>query len=203
VTSLQLSPAELLSTTRAVRYRLDLTRTVPDRLIRECVELALQAPSASNNITMRFVVVRDPGLRTAVAEQYQSAFADYRASERYTRARAEKPVLTAGADYLADNLAKVPVLVIGCNRGDTREQAARGWSNIMPAMWSFMLAARSFGLGTAWTTAHVYREREIAAILDIPYETTCQFVLTPLAYTNGTDFKRAQRPPADTVIEWR
>lgn len=198
-----LSPDELLSTTRAVRRRLDFTRPVPDSLVRECVDLALQAPSASNAVTMRFVVVRDPALRAEVAEQYRDAFAAYRASARYVEAKATKPRLTESADFLADNLEKAPVLVIGCNCGPSRESAEREMSNILPAMWSFMLAARARGLGTAWTTAHVYRERQVAKILSIPYNTVKQAVLTPLAYTQGTTFARARRPPADEVIEWR
>jgi nitroreductase len=198
-----LSPDELLSTTRAVRRRLDFTRPVPVSVVRECVELALQAPSASDSVTMQFVVVRDPALRAAVAEQYRDAFAAYRGSPRYAQAKANKPRLTESADFLADNLEKAPILVIGCNRGPTRESAEREMSNILPAMWSFMLAARARGLGTAWTTAHVYREREVAKILSIPYDTVKQVVLTPLAYTQGTTFRPARRPPADDVIEWR
>ena len=198
-----LSPDELLSTTRAVRRRLDFTRPVPDSLVRECVDLALQAPSASNAVTMRFVVVRDPALRAEVAEQYRDAFAAYRASARYVEAKATKPRLTESADFLADNLEKAPVLVIGCNCGPSRESAEREMSNILPAMWSFMLAARARGLGTAWTTAHVYQR---AAGRQDPLHSV-QHSQAGRAHAArvhaGDDICPCQAPPADEVIEWR
>ena len=80
---LDLDPDELLSTTRAVRKRLDLTRPVPDELIRECVAMALQAPSGSNVVTMQFVVVTDPATVQAVGEIYRQVYAGYKASAGY------------------------------------------------------------------------------------------------------------------------
>jgi nitroreductase len=201
--TLDLSPDQLLSTTRAVRRRLDFDRPVPDGLIRECVDLALQAPSSANQVSMQFVIVRDEALRVAVAEQYRAVYGQYRKSPRHSQTEMEQPRLTESSDYLAANLAKAPVYVLGCNTGRTHEEAAKGMDSILPAMWSFMLAARARGLGTAWTTAHRQREREIAQILDIPYEQTSMAVLTPLAFTIGLDFKPAHRPPADDVMLWR
>jgi nitroreductase len=65
-----------------------------------------------------------------------------------------------------------------------------------------MLAARARGLGTAWTQLHLSREREVADLLGIPYDTVAQAVLTPVAYTKGTEFKPALRPAPDEVIHW-
>lgn len=207
---LDLNPDQLLSTTRAVRKRLDLTRDVPDELIRECVELALQAPSGSNNLVMRFVVVRDAAKRAAVAGHYAACFAEYRESKYYAGAQvrqgeleqAQQQRVASSADYLAERMADAPVLVIGCSEGPSRGAAQATMGSVLPGMWSFMLAARARGLGTAWTTLHLGRERKVADILGIPFETVAQAVLTPLAYTLGTDFKPAYRPPADSVITW-
>ena len=81
------------------------------------------------------------------------------------------------------------------------EQAAY-WGGIWPATWSFMLAARSRGLGTVVTTLHLAFEREAADVLGIPYEQVMQVGLTPVAYTMGTSFKPAARKPLTSVLHW-
>jgi nitroreductase len=209
MTPLDLSPDQLLSTTRAVRKRLDFTREVPDDAVRECVTMALQAPSGSNVVTMRFVVIRDEQRRRAVGEVYRQVYAGYKASPWYPgkptgdaeRDRIQGRVANS-ADYLGEHMGDAPVLVLGCNQGADRASATAGLGNVIPAMWSFMLAARARGLGTAWTSMHLAREREVADILGIPYDTVAQAVLTPLAYTKGTEFRPAARPAPDSVIHW-
>jgi nitroreductase len=206
---LDLDPDQLLSTTRAVRKRLDFARPVPGQVIRECVAMALQAPSGSNVVTMRFVVVRDEEKRRAIGEIYREVYAGYKASPFYPRNpsgdagrdRVQQRVASS-ADYLGDHMGEAPVLVLGCNEGSDRASALAGMGNILPAMWSFMLAARARGLGTAWTTMHRSRERDVAGLLGLPYDTVAQAVLTPLAYTKGTDFRPAARPDPDAVIHW-
>ncbi len=215
VPSLPITPDELLFTTRAVRKRLDLTREVPDELILDCVAAALQAPSGSNNITMRFVVVRDPAKRRALGELYASAWELYTTLPQFVGAvdqgsaegNAQQARVRSSAEYLAEHLGEVPALVIACNEG-TRSDGLPGvasaamMANILPATWSFMLAARARLLGTAWTTIHLMKEREAAELLGIPFDTVQQCCLTPLAYTIGTEFKPAKRPAPDTVIHW-
>jgi nitroreductase len=106
-------------------------------------------------------------------------------------------------------MGDAPVLVIPCNVGG-RTEAAGGlgmmassvMANILPAMWSFMLAARARGMGTAWTTVHLMMEQQVADILGIPFDTVQQVCLSPLAFTKGTDFKAAIRPDAETIIHW-
>jgi nitroreductase len=207
---LPLTPDELLSTTRAVRKRLDFTRTVDESLIRECVDLALQAPSGSNVVTMGFVVVTDAAKRAAIGQIYSECYENYRTSSHYAGAikaptdelRAQQQRVASSADYLGEHMGEAPVLVIAVNSGATRAHAANTLGNVLPAMWSFMLAARARGLGTAWTSMHLAREREVAELLGIPYDTVAQAVLTPLAHTHGTDFKPAVRPDPETVIHW-
>ncbi|WP_305787372.1 nitroreductase family protein [Symbioplanes lichenis] len=206
---LDLDADQLLSTTRAVRKRLDFDQPVPDDLIRECVAMALQAPSGSNVVTMQFVVVKDEAKRRAVGEVYRQVYAGYKASPGYPgrptgdaqRDKVQAKV-AASADYLGEHMGEAPVLVLGCTVGENRDYAVAGLGNILPGMWSFMLAARARGLGTAWTSMHRAREQEVAEILGIPYETVAQAVLTPLAYTKGTDFRPAKRPDPETVIHW-
>jgi nitroreductase len=210
-----LTPDELLSTTRAVRKRLDLTRAVPDEVIRECVALALQAPSGSNQITMQFVVVRDAAKRAAIGALYAEAWQIYTQLptfagklERDTEAeRAQQQRVVDSATYLAEHMGEAPVLVIACTNagrldGAPAMVAASGLGNILPATWNFMLAARARGLGTAWTTIHLFKEQEVAEVVGIPYDSVQQVCLFPLAHTVGTDFKPAARPEPDTIIHW-
>lgn len=213
---LPLDADQLLTTTRAVRKRLDFTRPVDDELIRECVAAAMQSPSGSNNMSMQFVIVRDAEKRAAIGEIYRQCFAMYKtwdgvyvgSIKKDTEAeQAQQERVTDSADYLGDHMGEAPVLVIGCNQGGRTDglpslAAASMLGNILPAMWSFMLAARARGLGTAWTTVHLMMEQQVAEILGLPYDTVQQVCLSPLAHTIGTDFKPAARPAPDTIIHW-
>jgi nitroreductase len=213
---LALDPDQLLSSTRAVRKRLDFDRPVEDELIRECVAAAMQAPSGSNNMTMQFIVVRDPALKQAVGEIYRQCYAMYRQMDGvYIRsidkgdaaANAQQQRSADSADFLGERMGDAPALVIPCTVGARADglpamMAASILGNVMPAAWSFMLAARARGLGTCWTTLHLMMEQQVADALGVPFETVQQVCLSPLAYTVGTDFKPAARPPADSIIHW-
>ena len=195
----------LLSTTRAVRKRLDLTRPVERDVILECLQLAMQAPTASNRQDWRWVVVTDPGKRAAIAELYRSAGADYVAQAAATESDPQTRRVYESAHALTATLADVPVHVIPCIERRFGDEplgvAAAAWGSILPAAWSFQLALRSRGLGTVWTTLHLFKEREVAALLGIPDSVT-QVALFPVAYTIGTDFKPATRPSAETITSW-
>ena len=203
---------ELLTTTRAVRKRLDLDRPVPPEVIDECLELAIQAPTGSNAQGWRFVVVTDADKREALAEIYRRGWnAVYGgADESLTGVRpeylAQQRRVLASADYLSENLHRVPVHVIPCVLGRLGEgEAAAMWAgflgSVFPAVWSFQLALRSRGLGSVLTTLHLFGETEAAEILGIP-DTVTQVALLPVAYTKGTDFKPATRRPAREITYW-
>lgn len=215
MTVLPLSPDELLSTTRAVRKRLDFDRPVERAVIEECLTLALQAPSGSNAQGWHFVVVTDDAKKAALAELYSRAYDRYRQMDgvyigslgRDDPARHLVQQRSASsADYLAENLHRAPALMIPCVTGRTdgapAMRQAGAFGSICPATWSFMLAARSRGLGTAWTSLHLMFEEEAAGILGVPFAEIMQTSLTPVAYTKGTDFKPAVREPLDRVVHW-
>lgn len=195
----------LLSTTRAVRKRLDLTRPVERGVILECLQLAIQAPTASNGQNWRWVVVTDPGKRAAIAEIYRAAAGDYLARAATTEQDPQTRRVYESAHSLVGILADVPVHVIPCIEGRLDGgpliTAASAWGSILPAAWSFLLALRSRGLGSVWTTLHLAKEREVAELLGIP-DTVTQVALFPVAYTVGTDFKPATRPKAETITSW-
>jgi nitroreductase len=198
----------LLSTTRAVRRRLDLTKPVERELILECIALAQQTPTAGNGQTWHWVVVTDAAKRAAIARIYQEV------GEMYLR-----PVAAAGfkdrqtervydsAFYLLDVLAEVPVFAIPCAGPVASDDplgnfmGASFYGSVFPAVWSYQLAARSRGLGTVLTTLHLAREAEVAEILEIPSNQR-QIALIPTAYYTGDDFQPAARPPAASITSW-
>ncbi len=213
--TLPLTPDELLSTTRAVRRRLDLDRPLDLNLVRECLELAMQAPSGSNRQGWHFVLVTDPQKKLEVANIYRKGWDLYSGSFRDRIPAEEKPReeqtpaerVSASAAYLAKNFQRVPVMLIPCITGrvgsavnDPSASQAGHYGSILPAVWSFMLAARARGLGTCWTTLHLIFEEEAAAVLGIPYESVTQVALIPVAHALGDSFRPAPRKPLDNVL---
>jgi len=196
---------ELLSTTRAVRKRLDLTRPVERDVILDCVRLAMQAPTSANAQDWRWLVVTDADKRAAIAEVYTSIGKEYLAHAASNTTDPQTQRVYESAFSLTDTLAKVPVHVIPCleSRFDAGNHlvAASGWASIIPAGWSFLLALRSRGLGSVWTTMHLAKEREVGEIVGIP-STAMQAALFPVAYTIGTDFRPASRPTPETITFW-
>ncbi|MEO8540962.1 MAG: nitroreductase family protein [bacterium] len=200
---------DLLSTTRAVRKRLDFDRPVPREVINECLELAIQAPTASNSQTWRWMIVDDQAKKTAIAELYRKTSNLYLArSAEGAKKRGDEQTVRVydSAEFLAQNLERAPVFVIPCVQGRPPEGSpllniVSAMGSIFPAVWSFQLALRSRGLGSALTTLHLVHEKEVAELLGIP-ETVLQVGLLPVGYTKGTDFKRAEREPVATITHW-
>jgi nitroreductase len=210
--TLNLSADELLTTTRSVRKRLDFDRPVPREVLLECLELAIQAPTGSNQQGWQWVFVEDQAKKDAIAEIYLENWTGYRTApapeyaEGDTRAERRDAVVSS-AQYLADNMAKAPWLLIPCLEGSvkfSRDAGASFWGSLLPAVWSYMLALRSRGLGSAWTTLHLPGdgEQRTAEILGIPFEKYRQGGLFPIAYTKGTDFRPAKRLPVEQIAHF-
>jgi nitroreductase len=198
---------QLLTTTRSVRKRLDLQRAVDLDVVRECLEIAIQAPTGSNRQTYHFVVVTEAEKRKQIGDYYRTSFMAY-ARQRDAGQASQDPndprvqrfgKLVDSSMYLARHMGEVPVLLIACIEGRVADPAPAAqaglYGSILPAAWSLMLALRARGLGAAWTTLHLAFEREIAAILGIPDNVT-QAALLPVAYFTGDDFQPAKRIPA-------
>jgi nitroreductase len=201
---LELTPHELLSTTRAVRKRLDLTRPVEREVLEDCLRLAQQAPTASYSQNWHFVVVTEPERKAALAELWRAVARPY--LQRRPAPNEQFVRIGEAVRHLAAHLHEVPVHVVPCVEGRTEGKPV-AWQasvlgSIIPAAWSFMLAARSRGLGTVWTTFHLMHEREAAEILGIPYEQVMQVALIPVAYSIGTEFKPGRRKPLETMVHW-
>jgi nitroreductase len=203
---LDLTPDELLSTTRAVRKRLDLTKPVEREVLEECFRLAQQAPTGSYAQTWHFVVVEDADKRRALAELWKQVAFPYLERGGGAREGTMMARISDAVVHLAEHLHEVPVHVIPCVEGRFEGKpnfiVASMYASIIPAAWSFILAARSRGLGSVWTTFHLVHEQEAAEILGIPYEDVTQVALLPVAYTLGTDFKPGKRKPLDSMVHW-
>jgi nitroreductase len=195
----------LLSTTRGVRRRLDLDRDVDPAVVLDCIRLAVQAPTGSNEQSWRWMVVTDAHKRAAIATAYRDVGAAYLEQAAGTVEEPQTRRVYESALALTETLHRVPVLVIPCieRRFDGAENgvAASAYGSILPAAWSFLLALRSRGLGSVWTTLHLFKEQEIAEVLGIP-DTVTQVALFPVAHTIGTDFKPAARPPVEGITFW-
>jgi nitroreductase len=202
-----LSADEVLTTTRTVRKRLDFSRPVPIELVEECLRIAQQAPIGSNVLHPHFVLVTDPDKKAALGRIYA------RACEAYMPLpisianlqvddpchAAQQPRVLDSAIHLAQHMGDAPLLVVPTisPRPDTQPNwiAANVWGSVLPLLWSFMLAARSRGLVSAWTQLHVMFEEEAAEILGIPFAEVAQGALIPVAYPVGTKFKAVYREP--------
>ena len=195
----------LLATTRAVRKRLDLERPVEPEIILECLRLAVQSPTGSNSQNWHWLVVTDAEKRAQLKELYGAMARPYLESQAEEAADPQTRKVYQSAVYLLNILDQVPVHVIPCIEGRIESgdnfAAASFYGSILPAVWSFMLALRSRGLGSAWTTLHLAKEAETAELLGIP-EGITQVALIPVAYTIGTDFKPAVRPPVEGITYW-
>jgi nitroreductase len=211
---LGLSADEVLTTTRSVRKRLDFDRPVDRGDVERCLEIALQAPTGSNKQGWHFVIVEDAAKKQALADIYARNFQKYAAmaaSNEYQPGDPrydQKDKVTASAVHLVENFHRSPLMLIPCIDGRLDRapafQAASAWGSLLPAVWSFMLALRERGMGSAWTTIHLMDggDAEAAELLGIPHDTVTQAGLFPIAHTIGTDFKLANRLPLDEVMHW-
>ena len=209
--TLDLSVDELLTTTRSVRKRLDFEKPVSRDVVMECLELALQAPTGSNAQGWQWVFVDDPGKKKALADIYRAnatPYLDQPKPERGDIRDQQMDSVMNSAKYLNEHFEEAPVLMIPCLEGRPdgapAGMSASYWGSLLPAVWSFMLALRSRGLGSAWTTLHLVGEgeKQAADVLGIPFDQYSQGGLFPIAYTKGTEFKPAKRLPAEQLTHW-
>jgi nitroreductase len=203
-----LTPRELLTTTRTVRKRLDFARPVERDIVEDCLSIAFQAPNGSNQQQWDWVLVDEAERRAEMAAIYRAGLADHLAlpnRQAYT-VQDRQNQIAASVYHLIEHLHEVPVLVVPCVttrfEGASVFEQASHWGSILPAVWSFMLALRTRGMGSAWTTLHLHREAEMAELLGIPFASVTQAGLFPVAYTIGTDFSPADRGASRTAVHW-
>jgi nitroreductase len=211
----ELSADHVLRTTRAIRKKLDFDRPVPHAVIRECLEIALQAPTGSNRQNWHFVVVTDEAQRAALGDLYRRAVgaaqADASSLTRIDPAdragyQAQTDRVNSSAHWFFDHIHRAPGMLIPCISGRIdgpwRMATASHVGSVIQAAWSFMLAARARGIGSVWTTVHLALEAEAAEILGIPHPDVMQVALIPFGYAKGDPFREASRQPLDLVTHW-
>jgi len=210
--TLNLSVDEVLTTTRSVRKRLDFEKPVPREVLLECLELAVQAPTGSNAQGWQWVFVEDADKKKALADIYRANFGMYRQLPEPEYAKGDsrgeqRARVVSSAEYLAEHMHEAPWLLVPCLEGRVDEAPQLGasfWGSLLPAAWSYMLALRSRGLGSAYTTLHLIGdgEKQAAELLGIPFEKYSQGGLFPIAYTKGTAFRPAKRLPVEQIAHW-
>jgi nitroreductase len=209
--TLNLTADEVLTTTRSVRKRLDFDKPVPRKVLMECLDIALQAPTGSNAQGWQWVFVEDAAKKKALADIYRANATPYLDQPKPVRGDIRDEQVDAvmnSAKYLNQNMEHAPVMMIPVLEGrpDRAEVGMQAgfWGSLLPAVWSFMLALRERGVGTAWTTLHLLGEgeKQAAELLGIPFDSYTQGGLFPIAYTKGTDFKLAKRLPAEQLTHW-
>ena len=216
----------LLTTTKSVRRRLDLTQPVPRQLLLECIEIGCFAPNASNAQEWHWVVIDDPILRRKVGEQYRKLTVppvQQMLETKLSRGDDAGARISRSILWLAEHMSEVPVIVIPCydvsaaearyldlipdptlreQRGaDTYGMTSGMYASILPAVWNFQLALRSRGLGSVLTTAHQGDQAAMADILGLPsvWHQTC---LIPVGFTIGESFSRSRRKPVEDIVVW-
>ena len=213
MTRLNLSADEVLTTTRSVRKRLDFDKPVPPRrangMPRARDPRRRPVPTRQG---WQWVFVEDADKKKAIADIYRANFAMYRTVPKPeypdgdTRAE-QRDLVVSSAEYLAEHMHEAPWLLVPCLEGrvdQAPDMSASYWGSLLPAAWSYMLALRSRGLGSAWTTLHLLGdgEKRTAEILGIPFDQYSQGGLFPIAYTKGTDFRPAKRLPLENIVHW-
>jgi nitroreductase len=209
---LDLSLDELLTTTRAVRKRLDLSRPVGRDVVEECLSIAVQAPTGSNAQAWQWLFVEDAATKRALADVYRSVFESYMSAAPASAGFAaddprgkRRDAVSESAKYLADHFHEVPVLMLPYYEGRAEDRSpsqAGYYGSIVPAVWSFMLALRARGMGSAWTTMTCRREAEVGEIVGVDHTKYTHIGMFPIAYTIGTDFKPASRVGLDQITHW-
>jgi nitroreductase len=194
----------LLSTTKQVRKRLDLTRPVPYAELLECIEIAGHAPMGGNLERNRWMIIDDAAIKERIATRFAEVGRPYLAANSEIRGDDRSQKVIDSANFLVDHLAEVPALVLSLRLDrpplspDSQGGAAAYYGSVLPGVWSFQLAARARGIGSAWTTFHLEHEAEIAELLGVPPSVT-QVCLLAVGYYTGDSFAPAPRRPAAEV----
>lgn len=206
-----MTPEELLTTTRSVRRRLDFDRPVPPELLLACLRMAVQAPTGGNRQGWQWIFVTDHDKKNRIGELYRESWSSYIKQSRPTYAegdprRHQLPRVFRSAQFLADRFGDVPAMVVPCIEGrvegKSNDEVAGLYGSIVPAAWSFMLAARLHGLGSAYTTLHLSFEKEIAELLGIDFERYTQVALLTIGFFTGESFNPAQRVSLNEIVHW-
>lgn len=201
---------QLLTTTRSARKSLDLDAPVDRNDLVECLRIGMQAPNGSNQQSWRWLVVSDESRRAALAALYRDAYLQRVGgsliAELLPPDMPGAKIMTS-TEWLVENMAKVPVLVIPCYEpylprfeGDESFHQATVYGSIFPAVWNFALALHSRGYGTCVTTLHLTHENAVRDLLGIP-DTYVQGCLLPVGRLRpSVSFGPSTRRPIEEVV---
>lgn len=161
---------------------------VPEALLRQVLEAGTWAANGGNMQNWRFLVIRDPAVKQAVAVYYRRAWQEI-VGPRY-RAGGPAPGTTpeafarmlAAAEHLAEHFHLAPVWIVPCMAGATPTRTSG--ASIYPAVQNMLLAARALGLGATLTTLYLQFEQEAEAAMGLP-PNVHSYAILPLGYPMG------------------
>lgn len=193
----------LLTTTKQVRKRLDLDRPVPHQELLECIDIASHAPMGGNLERNRWMIIDDADTKAKISEHFGAVGRPYLQANTEVRSDDRSTKVIDSAMFLVEHLHEVPALVLSMRLDRVPDGSSTGayagyYGSVLPGVWSFQLAARSRGIGSAWTTFHLEHEAEVAELLGIPTSVT-QVCLLAVGYYTGDSFTPAPRRPASEV----
>jgi nitroreductase len=192
---------------RAMR-RLD-SREVPEEMLLKLIDAANQAPSGSNMQNGRWLIVRDPEVKKALADLNRIGV------EGYIKPMLEKPAglphqsvdkrtrMAEAVMWQMEHMHEIPALVIACLEFGVKVGGAdvqRGGGSIWPGIQNLLLAARAMGLGAAPTTLALGDQDAVRSILNLP-ETMGALCLIPVGYPMGK-FGPVSRKPVEEIVRF-
>ena len=195
-TRLSMTLGESMFTQRAIRrFRPD---PIPEEVLQDILEAAIRAPNGGNTQPWHFLVIRDPELRSKLAELYHEA---WWAKRRDQGIMGPQDIPTGknsqrSAMRLADQIGQAPVIVLLC----ATAKGAGPMASVIPAAQNLLLAARAFGIGGTITTLHAQVEERVHQLLGIPDSAQIVYCL-PLGYPRGS-FGEVQRKPISEVCSY-
>ena len=190
---------EAMETCSAARYL--KPDPVPQDLIERVIYAATRASSPGNSQAWDFVVVRDPEAKRKIRDLLAPRFKAMR-GEAPTTGRVTRRMM-AGAVHLAETLNEVPAIIFVCGPVAYPPNAPTEqfvWSALYPAAQNLIVAARSLGLGTTFTTFQMFIENELRELLGIPKAIKFA-VMIPIGWPQN-DFVKVKRKPISAVIHW-
>ena len=185
---------EAMETCSAARYL--KPDPVPQDLIERVIFAATRASSPGNSQEWDFIVVRNPEAKQKIRDLLAPRFKAMRAGQVTSR-------MIDGAMHLAETLNEVPAIIFVCGPVAYPPNAPMEqfvWSALYPAAQNLIVAARSLGLGTTFTTFQMFIESELRELLGIPKEIKFA-VMIPIGWPQN-DFVKVKRKPISKVIHW-
>lgn len=179
------------------------TDEVPDSLLIKLIDAASQAPSGSNTQNARWVVVKDPAIKQALADQNRKHAAPYIEADIANPPSPKIKRVLDAVVWQMDHMHEIPALIVACFDYPEKVDGLgvyRSAGSVWPGIQNLLLTARSLGLGAAPTTLALRDQDAVRDILNLP-ETFAALSLIPVGYPAGK-FGPVTRKPVEDIMRF-